>query len=120
MPTLIRAPTVVPAAGTKPKVIQEFIGRVNSGTEAVSIARMVSPEGWREPGQTPEFDEYTLVLRGCLRVESASGVIDVGPGQAVVVPRGEWVRYGTPTAEGAEYVAVCAPAFAPGLVHRDA
>jgi hypothetical protein len=111
---------VVPAAGTKPKVIEEFVGRVNSGTSAVSVARMVSPEGWTEPGQAPEFDEYTVVLRGSLRVESRSGVLDVGPGQAVVAVRGEWIRYSTPAAGGAEYIAVCVPAFAPGLVHRDA
>ncbi len=119
MARLIAAPTVVPAAGTKPKVIQEFVGRVTTRTEGVSVARMVSPEGWVEPGQTPEFDEYTVVLRGSLRVESRAGVLDVAAGQAVLAPRGEWVRYGTPAPGGAEYVAVCAPAFAPDLVHRD-
>ncbi len=119
MAKLVAAPTVVPAAGTRPKVIQEFVGRVNTRTEAVSVARMVSPEGWAEPGQTPEFDEYTVVLRGSLRVESRAGVLDVAAGQAVLAPRGEWVRYSTPAAGGAEYVAVCAPAFGPDLVHRD-
>lgn len=119
MPTLIAAPSVVAAAGTKPKRIEEFVGRVNTSTPAVSIARMVSPEGWLEPGQRPEFDEYTLVLRGTLRVESDAGVLDVGAGQAVVARRGEWVRYSTPAPGGAEYVAVCLPAFAPDIVHRD-
>lgn len=120
MPSLVEAPTVVAAAGTKPKRIEEFVGRVNTGTPSVSIARMVSPEGWLEPGQRPDFDEYTLVLRGTLRVESDAGVLDVGAGQAVVVRRGEWVRYSTPAPGGAEYVAVCLPAFAPDIVHRDA
>lgn len=115
---LIAAPTVVPAAGTPPKIIEEYVGRVNSGTAAVSIARMRSPAGWVEPAQTPEFDEYTLVLRGRLRVESRDGAIDVAAGQAVIVPGGEWVRYSTPE-EGAEYVAVCLPAFSPATVHRD-
>jgi mannose-6-phosphate isomerase-like protein (cupin superfamily) len=119
MPTLIAAPSVVAAAGTKPKRIEEFVGRVNTSTPAVSIARMVSPEGWLEPGQRPEFDEYTLVLRGTLRVESDAGVLDVGAGQAVVARRGEWVRYSTPAPGGAEYVAVCLPAFTPDIVHRD-
>lgn len=119
MPTLIPKPTVIEAAGNKPKVIQEFIGRVNSRTESVSVARMISPGGWVEPGQTPEFDEYTLVLRGKLRVESKTGTIDVTAGQAVVTHAGEWVRYSTPDNEGAEYVAICVPAFSPGTVHRD-
>lgn len=119
MPSHIATPTVVPAAGTKPKVIEEFVGRVNTSTAAVSIARMVSPEGWTEPGQRPEFDEYTVVLRGSLRVESDAGVVDVGAGQAIVTRRGEWVRYSTPAEGGAEYIAVCTPAFAPDLVHRD-
>jgi mannose-6-phosphate isomerase-like protein (cupin superfamily) len=101
-------------------VIEEFIGRVNSGTSAVSVARMVSPAGWSEPGQTPDFDEYTVVLRGMLRVETRSGVHDVTAGQAVVAPAGEWVRYSSPGAEGAEYVAICVPAFSPETVHRDA
>jgi mannose-6-phosphate isomerase-like protein (cupin superfamily) len=119
MPTLIPKPTVIEAAGNKPKVIQEFIGRVNTRTESVSVARMISPGGWVEPGQTPEFDEYTLVLRGRLRVESKSGTFDVMAGQAIVTHPGEWVRYSTPDNEGAEYVAVCLPAFSPGTVHRD-
>ena len=120
MPILIAKPTVVQAAGNKPKVIQEFIGRVNSETADVSIARMVSPAGWIEPGQTPEFDEYTLVLRGVLHVETRSGAIDVAAGQAVILRRGEWVQYSTPGSEGAEYIAVCLPAFSPDSVHRDA
>jgi mannose-6-phosphate isomerase-like protein (cupin superfamily) len=120
MPTLIASPSVVKAAGNKPKVIEEFIGRVNSGTEDVSIARMRSPSGWVEPGQTPEFDEYTLVLHGVLRVTSRSGSLDVAAGQAIIAHRGEWVQYSTPGPEGAEYVAVCLPAFSPATVHRDA
>jgi mannose-6-phosphate isomerase-like protein (cupin superfamily) len=119
MPTLIPQPTVIEAAGNKPKVIQEFIGRVNSRTESISVARMISPGGWIEPGQTPEFEEYTVVLRGTLRVASKTGVIDVRAGQAVVTHAGEWVRYSTPDNEGAEYVAVCLPAFSPATVHRD-
>jgi quercetin dioxygenase-like cupin family protein len=119
MPTLIPAPTVVQAAGNKPKLIEEFVGRVNSETSGVSVARMRSPAGWVEPGQRPEFDEYTLVLRGMLRVESEGGTIDVRAGQAVITRRGEWVRYSTPEPDGAEYVAVCHPAFAPDIVHRD-
>jgi mannose-6-phosphate isomerase-like protein (cupin superfamily) len=115
----IEKPTIVQAAGNKPKRIEEFVGRVNTGTAGASVARMTSPGGWQEPGQTPEFDEYTLVLRGTLRVETRDGVLDVHAGQAVIAPRGEWVRYGTPGAEGAEYVAVCVPAFAPETVHRD-
>ena len=118
MPKLIAAPTVVPAAGSRPKRIEEFVGRVNSNTPAVSVARMVSPPGWVEPGQRPEFDEYTLVLEGCLRVESGSGTLEVRPGQAVHAAAGEWVRYSTP--DGATYVAVCLPAFSPESVHRDA
>jgi mannose-6-phosphate isomerase-like protein (cupin superfamily) len=120
MPTFIEHPTVIEAAGTKPKVIEEFAGRVNTGTPEVSIARMVSPAGWEEPGQTPEFDEYTLVLRGTLRVTYASGAIDVKAGQAVIVHRGEWIKYSSPAAGGAEYIAVCLPAFSPMTVHRDA
>ncbi len=119
MPTLIAAPTVVPAAGTKPKVIHEYIGRVNSKTSELSVARMQSPEGWVEPGQTPEFLECTVVLRGTLRVEHRGGSMDVRAGQAVITHPGEWVRYATPEAGGAEYVAVCLPAFSPGTVHRD-
>ena len=120
MAKLITQPTVVQAAGNKPKVIEEYIGRVNSKTSGVSIARMKSPGGWVEPGQTPEFDEYTLVLKGTLRVVTKSGAIDVHAGQAVIAARGEWVQYSTPGADGAEYVAVCLPAFAPHTVHRDA
>lgn len=116
---LIEKPTIVQAAGNKPKRIEEFIGLVNSATAGVSVARMTSPSGWVEPGQTPEFDEFTLVLRGTLRVESRGGTLEVRAGQAVVAPRGEWVRYSTPDAEGAEYVAVCVPAFSPSAVRRD-
>ncbi len=119
MPRLLTAPTVIQAAGNKPKLIEEFIGRVNSGSPELSIARMKSPGGWVEPGQTPEFDEYTIVLRGMLRVESRTGSLDVRAGQAVVVPRGEWVRHSSPEADGAEYIAVCLPAFSPDIVHRD-
>ena len=119
MPTLISQPTVIQSAGNKPKQIQEFAGRVNSGHEAVSVARMVSPGGWVEPGQRPGFDEITVVLRGLLRVEHAAGHLDVHAGQAVVTHAGEWVRYSTPGAEGAEYVAVCLPAFSPSTVNRD-
>ena len=115
----IQAPSIITAAGNKPKVIEEFVGRINSKTEAVSIARMKSPQGWIEPGQTPEFDEYTVVLRGMLRVESKSTAIDVHAGQAIIVRGGEWVKYSTPGAEGAEYIAVCIPAFSPQTVHRD-
>jgi len=117
MPTLIAAPSVVAAVGTKPKRIEEYVGRVNTAEPRLSLARMTSPPGWVEPGQTPEFDEYTLVLEGCLRVESLDAVIDVRAGQAVHAAAGEWVRYSTP--EGASYVAVCLPAFSPATVHRD-
>ena len=120
MPTLIQQPSIVQAAGNKPKIIEEYIGRVNSKTDGVSIARMKSPSGWVEPGQTPDFDEYTIVLRGTLRVTSRDGAIDVHAGQAVVTHRGEWVQYSTPGAEGAEYVAICLPAFSMDTVHRDA
>ena len=117
MPTLIAQPTRVQAAGSKPKVIEEFVGRVNSQTETLSVAHMRSPEGWVEPGQTPEFDEYTLVLNGFLRVTHKGGSLDVRPGQAVIAHRNEWVQYSTP--EGAEYIAICSPAFSPQTVHRD-
>jgi hypothetical protein len=117
MPELINTPSKVEAAGTKPKTIEEYVGRVNSGEERVSVARMRSPEGWVEPGQRPEFDEYTLVLEGCLRVEHSDGVLE---GQAVLARGGEWVRYSTPEPGGASYVAVCLPAFSPESVHRDA
>ena len=117
MPTHIQSPKIIEAAGNKPKRIEEYIGRINSDTQAVSIARMVSPPGWIEPAQTPEFDEYTLVFSGFLRVEFNNGSLDVRPGQAVIAPKGEWVRYSTP--EGAEYVAVCLPAFSMESVHRE-
>ena len=120
MPELIEAPSTIEAAGTKPKRIDEFVGRVNSGESRVSIARMRSPQGWLEPGQRPEFDEYTVVLDGALRVEHEGGELDARAGQAVLVRAGEWVRYSTPSADGAEYVAVCLPAFTPETVHRDA
>jgi mannose-6-phosphate isomerase-like protein (cupin superfamily) len=120
MAKLISTPTVIPAAGQPPKIIEEFIGRVNSKTAAVSIAKMTSPSGWREPGQTPEFDEHSVVLRGELQVETREAVYKVAAGQAIIVNAGEWVRYSTPGLEGAEYVAVCLPAFSPETVHRDA
>jgi mannose-6-phosphate isomerase-like protein (cupin superfamily) len=119
MPTLIASPARVEAAGNKPKVIDEYVGRVNSGDRGVSVAHMRSPGGWVEPGQTPEFDEYTVVLRGLLRVESRDGTLDVRAGQAVIARRGEWVRYSTPEPDGAEYLAVCLPAFSPETVRRD-
>lgn len=119
MPTFIKAPTVIQAAGNKPKIIEEFIGRVNSETQPLSVARMTSPSGWVEPGQTPDFDEYTLVLRGMLLVTSRSGAVDVKAGQAIIAHRGEWVQYSTPGPEGAEYVAICLPAFSMESVHRD-
>jgi mannose-6-phosphate isomerase-like protein (cupin superfamily) len=119
MPRLIEKPTVVQAAGNKPKQIQEFVGRVNSGHDAVSVARMVSPGGWVEPGQRPDFDEMTIVLKGMVRVEHDGGAIDVRAGQAVVTTAGEWIRYSSPEADGAEYIAVCLPAFSPATVHRD-
>jgi quercetin dioxygenase-like cupin family protein len=117
MPTLIANPTRIEAAGTKPKIIEEFVGRVNTKTEGASIAHMRSPAGWVEPGQTPEFDEYSLVLKGSLRVTHTDGVIEVRAGQAVHARPGEWIQYSTP--EGAEYIAVCLPAFSPATVHRD-
>ena len=116
----IQQPSIVQAAGNKPKIIEEYIGRVNSKSESVSIARMKSPSGWVEPGQTPEFDEYTVVLRGTLRVTTKNGSTDVHAGQAVITHKGEWVQYSTPGAEGAEYVAICLPAFSMDTVHRDA
>ncbi len=115
----IKQPTVLRAAGSKPKAIEEFIGRVNTGTTSVSIARMRSPEGWIEPGQRPDFDEYTVVLSGTLRVTTDQEEIDVRSGEAVIVPRGERVRYGTPEPGGAEYLAICVPAFSPDAAHRD-
>lgn len=119
MPRRIEGPARIEAAGTKPKLIDEYIGRVISGDAQVSIAHMRSPEGWIEPGQTPEFDEYTLVLKGMLHVEHVGGAIEVKAGQAVIAERGEWIRYSTPRPGGAEYIAVCLPAFSPDTVHRD-
>lgn len=119
MPTLIDGPAVIAAAGNKPKRIEEYAGRVNSGHDGVSIARMVSPAGWAEPGQRPEFEEITVVLRGMLRVEHEGGALEVRAGQAVVARPGEWIRYSSPEPGGAEYVAVCLPAFSPATVHRD-
>lgn len=120
MAILIENPTVIPAAGNKPKIIREYVGRVNSKTSAASVARMTSPEGWVEPGQTPQFDEFTLVISGQLRVETKKETLEVKAGQAVITPKGEWVRYSSPHAGGAEYVAVCVPAFSPDTVSRDA
>lgn len=117
MPTFIPNATRIEAAGNKPKLIDEFVGRVNSKTEGASVAHMRSPPGWQEPGQTPEFDEFTIVLEGALRVEHEGGHFDVHAGQAVITHKGEWVRYSTP--EGADYIAVCIPAFSPQTVHRD-
>jgi len=120
MPRLIEAPSVIEAAGNRPKRIEEYAGRVNSGHSGVSVARMRSPQGWEEPGQRPEFEEITVVLAGMLRVEHEAGALEVRAGQAVVTSRGEWVCYSTPEPGGAEYVAVCLPAFSPDTVHRDA
>jgi len=119
MPTLITQPTRITSAGNKPKLIDEYIGRVNTKTAAASVAHMRSLQGWEEPGQTPEFDEFTIVLRGLLRVRHKEGVIDVAAGQAVIAHRGEWIQYSTPAAGGAEYIAVCLPAFSMETVHRD-
>jgi ethanolamine utilization protein EutQ len=119
MPTLISQPTRIQAAGNKPKIIDEYIGRVNSKTSAASVAQMRSPSGWVEPGQTPEFDEFTVVLKGVLRVEHKGGSLEVRAGQAVITRAGEWVRYSTPEPDGAEYIAVCLPAFSMDTVHRD-
>lgn len=120
MPTLIPNATRIEAAGNKPKLIDEYIGRINSNESRLSVARMQSPSGWVEPGQTPEFDEFTIVLKGLLRVKHAAGEIDVLPGQAIITHAGEWVQYSTPEPSGAEYIAVCLPAFSPQTVHRDA
>lgn len=120
MPELIERPSRVEAAGEPPKIIDEYVGRVNTGTERLSVAHMRSPSGWREPGQRPEFDEYTLVLRGALTVEHEAGTLVVEAGQAVLTRAGEWVRYSSPGVDGAEYVAICLPAFSPDTVHRDA
>ena len=120
MPTHIKTPTKIEAAGNVPKIIREYVGRVNSNTEALSIARMESPSGWQEPGQRPEFDEYTVVLKGTLNVTSEAGTTyEVTTGQAIITKGGEWVQYSTPGPDGAEYIAVCLPAFAPDTVHRD-
>jgi mannose-6-phosphate isomerase-like protein (cupin superfamily) len=119
MPELIASPSRVQAAGTKPKVIEEYVGRINTGESRLSVARMRSPQGWVEPGQRPEFDEWTLVIGGTLHVEHDDGELDVAEGQAVLVRAGEWVRYSSPHPGGAEYVAVCLPAFGPAIVHRD-
>ena len=119
MPTIIKTPTKIESAGNKPKIINEFIGRVNSSTEGISIAKMQSPSGWQEPGQTPEFDEYTVVLKGMLRVETKDNTFDIHVGEAIITHKGEWIKYSTPNDEGAEYIAVCLPAFSPDTVHRD-
>lgn len=119
MLTVIKTPTVIESVGNKPKRIEEYVGRVNAYTESLSIAKMVSAAGWEEPGQTPEFDEYTLVLAGMLRIETVDGIQDIFAGQAVIAPAGQWVRYSTPEAGGAEYVAICLPAFSLETVHRD-
>ena len=116
---IVQKPTVIQAAGQPPKVIEEYIGRVNSNTTAVSVARMKSPSGWSEPGQTPDFDEYTLVLRGSLHVKVKGAEYDVDAGQAILVAAGEWVQYSSPLPEGAEYIAICIPAFSPATVHRE-
>ena len=118
MPTIIKYPTKIEAAGNKPKIIEEYIGRVNSSTESISLAKMTSPEGWEEPGQTPEFDEYTFVIKGTLRVETKENIFDINAGQVIITRKGEWIKYSTPTKEGAEYIAVCLPAFSPETVHR--
>lgn len=119
MPQFIERPVVVEAAGNKPKQIEEFVWRVNTGDDAISIARMVSPGGWVEPAQTPDFREMTVVLKGTLQVETHEGMFEVQAGQGIILEPGEWVRYSTPGAEGAEYIAVCTPAFSPDTVHRD-
>ena len=119
MPNLIESPSAIRCVGTVPKIIEEFVGRANTGETRLSIAHMKSPGGWTEPGQRPEFDEFTLVIRGCLVVEHESGTIEVPAGKAIHCKPGEWVRYSTPSADGAEYVAVCLPAFSPDTVHRD-
>ena len=119
MPTKIDGPSIIESAGNRPKRIEEYIGQVNSRTPALSVARMVSPPGWQEPGQQPEFDDYTVVLKGRLRVESEDGTLDIRAGEAVITHAGQWVRYSTPEPDGAEYIAVCLPAFSPETVHRD-
>ena len=119
MPTMIKSPSIIKAAGNKPKIIEEFIGRVNSKTKELSIARMKSPEGWVEPGQKPEFDEFTIVLKGSLKVETKNDSFEVKAGEAIITHKGEWIKYSTPLPEGAEYIAVCVPAFSPETVNRD-
>jgi mannose-6-phosphate isomerase-like protein (cupin superfamily) len=119
MPTLIPRPTRIESAGTKRKIIEEYVGRVNTSTAGISVAHMRSPEGWEEPGQTPDFDEYTVVLQGTVRIQYRNDPMDVAAGQAVIARRGEWVRYSTPFPGGAEYIALCLPAFSPDTVHRD-
>jgi len=119
MPIIIKNSTRIKASGNKPKIIDEFIGRVNSATEGLSIAKMKSPAGWEEPGQTPEFDEYTIVLNGMLRVETKDEIFDIQAGEGIITHKGEWIKYSTPTREGAEYIAVCVPAFSPETVNRD-
>jgi len=119
MATLINAPSIIKAAGNKPKIIEEYVGRVNSKTVSTSVARMQSPGGWTEPGQRPEFDEFTVVLKGMLRVKTETETLDVHAGQAVIVNKGEWIQYSSPEDGGAEYIAVCLPAFSPDTVHRD-
>jgi mannose-6-phosphate isomerase-like protein (cupin superfamily) len=119
MPTKIDAPIVIASAGNKPKIIQEFFGNVNSKTGDVSVARMISPGGWVEPGQTPDFDEYTVVLKGMLRVKTKNDLFEIHAGQAIITKKGEWIQYSTPGQDGAEYIAVCLPAFSPDTVHRD-
>jgi len=120
MPTFIQKPTIIEAAGNLPKIIREYVGKVNNGSSGVSIAHMTSPGGWEEPGQRPEFDEYTLVLRGVVTVEHEGGTLEVGAGEAVHTAAGEWVRYSTRGTDGADYISVCLPAFTPDTVHRDA
>ena len=119
MPTMIKSPSIIKAAGNKPKIIEEFIGRVNSKTKELSIARMKSPEGWVEPGQKPNFDEFTIVLKGSLKVETKNDSFEVKAGEAIITHKGEWIKYSTPLPEGAEYIAVCVPAFSPETVNRD-
>ncbi len=119
MPQKIKSPSIITAAGNRPKKIEEFIGRVNSNTNSVSIARMTSPSGWIEPGQRPEFDEYTIVLKGTLKVKTEKEILEVNAGEAIITKKGEWIQYSTPGPEGAEYIAVCLPAFSPDTVHRD-
>jgi ethanolamine utilization protein EutQ (cupin superfamily) len=119
MPVYIKQPTIITAAGNKPKIIMEYVGRVNTNTEELSIARMKSPSGWSEPGQAPEFDEYTLVLKGTLKVKTKDSECNVEAGQAIITHKGEWIQYSTPGRGGAEYIAVCLPAFSPDTVHRD-